>query len=352
MDGTKDFEMYLRQLLSYGQETLQPLNESDYPKSEREFAALLNELGNDIQEMKRFASELADGNLSGVPQTANPLLDSLKSLHSNIRHITWQARQVEGGDYSQRIDFMGEFSESFNSMVEKLKVRSEEQKESERTERKIARQRESMLTMQLRQQVRYYLDIVEANQRLSKFRHDTRNHYFSLDSLLEKGDIEGAQEYLRTITSIVKPERELIQTGNIVFDALLTDKLNIARTEGIEVESSIILDRHLRINNFDWCSLFGNVLDNAIEACTNIPKDKRKIWVSVKNRGNVLQTDIRNTALPPKKIVAGYQSSKMNPEEHGWGMRIIEDVVQKYGGVLKVDYRCGIFKLSFLLCDV
>lgn len=352
MDGSRDFEMYLRKLLSYDMEALQPLNESDYPESEKEFARLLNELGSDILEMKRFACELADGNLSSVPQAANPMLDSLKSLHSNLRHITWQASQVEGGDYNQRIDFMGEFSESFNSMVEKLKVRSEEQRETERIERKIARQKESMLTMQLNQQVRYYLDIVEANQRLSKFRHDTRNHYFSIDSLLEKGDIEGAQEYLRTITSIVKPEKELIQTGNIVFDALLTDKLNIARNEGIEVETSILLDRHLIINNFDWCSLFGNVLDNAIEACTNIPQDKRKIWFNVKNRGNMLQTDIRNTAMPPKKSATGYQSSKMNPEEHGWGMRIIEEVVHKYGGVLKTDYQNGTFRLSFLLCDV
>ena len=352
MDGTRDFEMYLRQLLSYDIEALQPLHESDYPESEKEFAKLLNELGSEILEMKRFASELADGNLSSAPQDTNPLLDSLKSLHSNLRHITWQAKQVEGGDYNQRIDFMGEFSESFNSMVEKLKVRSEEQKEAERIEKKIAKQRESMLTMQLNQQVRYYLDIVEANQRLSKFRHDTRNHYFSIDSLLEKGDIEGAKEYLQTITSIVKPDRELIQTGNIVFDALLTDKLNIARNEGIEVETSILLERYLSINNFDWCSLFGNVLDNAIEACMNIPQAKRKIWVSVKNRGNMLQTDIRNTAMPPKKNATGYQSSKTNPEEHGWGMRIIEEVVHKYRGVLQTDYQDGIFKLSFLLCDV
>lgn len=352
MKDSIGFETYLRQLLSNDMEVLQPLKESDYPESEKELARLLNELGAYIMDMKWFASELADGNLSSVPQAANPLLDSLKSLHASLRHITWQARQVEEGDYNQRIDFMGEFSESFNSMVDKLKSRSEEQKEKEKIEKKIARQREAMLTMQLKQQVRYYLDIVDANQRLSKFRHDTRNHYFSIDSLLEKGDIVGAQEYLRTITSIVKPGWELVQTGNIVFDALLSDKLNIARTAGIEVETNILLNRHLQIGNFDWCSLFGNVLDNAIEACMNMQQDKRKIWIIVKNRGNMLLSDIRNTALPPKKDAIGYQSSKNNPEEHGWGMRIISDVVRKYDGVLDTDYKNGIFKLSFLLCDV
>jgi diguanylate cyclase (GGDEF)-like protein len=45
---------------------------------------------------------------------------SLKNLQANLRHLTWKTQQVANGDYQQRVDFMGEFSQSFNLMVETL----------------------------------------------------------------------------------------------------------------------------------------------------------------------------------------------------------------------------------------
>ena len=75
-------------------------------------------------ECRSFASVLAAGNLEmELPGEKNEMAASLKSLHAGLKHLTWQAQQVAKGDYSQRIDFMGAFSDAFNTMIEQLSER-------------------------------------------------------------------------------------------------------------------------------------------------------------------------------------------------------------------------------------
>ena len=79
-----------------------------------------------LSECNLFAKTLANGDLTHkLPSQQNELASSLKSLHSSLRHLTWQTQQVAKGDYTQRIDFMGEFSEAFNAMVVQLKERQD-----------------------------------------------------------------------------------------------------------------------------------------------------------------------------------------------------------------------------------
>ena len=64
---------------------------------------------------------LASGDLSAtLPRGGLQVTHSLKSLQANLRHLTWKTQQIASGDFSQRVDFMGEFSAAFNSMVGQL----------------------------------------------------------------------------------------------------------------------------------------------------------------------------------------------------------------------------------------
>jgi hypothetical protein len=88
----------------------------------RKLAALLNQLFTFFREMHEFTVPLSNGNLNDIkpPQPRNFLVSPFKELHSRLLHLTWQAEQVARGDYSQRVDFMGDFSNAFNHMVESL----------------------------------------------------------------------------------------------------------------------------------------------------------------------------------------------------------------------------------------
>lgn len=77
----------------------------------------LIELLNYLEELRHFVSALSSGDLDASLQLTGPLAGSLKGLHANLRHLTWQTQQVAAGDFGQRVDFMGAFSDAFNSMV-------------------------------------------------------------------------------------------------------------------------------------------------------------------------------------------------------------------------------------------
>ena len=77
-----------------------------------------------LLETRNFAKALSKGDLtSAVPSIGNDLAAPLKTLHAALKHLSWQTQQVAKGDYQQRVDFMGDFSTDFNSMVEQLEQR-------------------------------------------------------------------------------------------------------------------------------------------------------------------------------------------------------------------------------------
>ena len=79
-----------------------------------------------ITQLSDFAIALSNGNFNAeTPPSSNELAAPLKGLHASLMHLTWQAKQVAKGDYSQRVDFMGEFANAFNMMIEQLAERQE-----------------------------------------------------------------------------------------------------------------------------------------------------------------------------------------------------------------------------------
>jgi len=74
----------------------------------------------DMLAVQSFALSMSRGDLSASLKAKGVMSGSLKALQGSLRHLAWQTRMVAKGDFSQRVDFMGEFSESFNSMVASL----------------------------------------------------------------------------------------------------------------------------------------------------------------------------------------------------------------------------------------
>ncbi len=80
----------------------------------------LKKLIEEMLAVQRMALALANGDLIQPLQVKGTMAGALKTLQANLRHLTWQTQMIAQGDFSQRVDFMGEFSESFNTMVQHL----------------------------------------------------------------------------------------------------------------------------------------------------------------------------------------------------------------------------------------
>ena len=86
-----------------------------------DYAVELDRLAVSLATLQRFAMALCQGDLShDLNGLVGPIAGSLKMLQANLRHLTWQAKQIADGDFTQRVDFLGDFSTAFNSMVERL----------------------------------------------------------------------------------------------------------------------------------------------------------------------------------------------------------------------------------------
>lgn len=107
----------------------EPVSEVEVPEEMADFmqyAILLEQMQN---EQKNFARLLVKGELNAkLPPHTNHLTDGLKQVHAQLRHLSWQAQCVAKGDYKQRVDFMGDFSKSFNNMVILLSERENDLK--------------------------------------------------------------------------------------------------------------------------------------------------------------------------------------------------------------------------------
>lgn len=110
----------------------------------RDLGEGLNFLRDSVLEMKNYAAALSRGNLSVEPPSReNFLCQGLKSIHANLNHLSWQAKQVAKGDYSQNVSYMGEFSDAFNRMTKQLSDREKKLKEDAQAEKSHAETVES-----------------------------------------------------------------------------------------------------------------------------------------------------------------------------------------------------------------
>jgi diguanylate cyclase (GGDEF)-like protein len=101
-----------------------PLDETLFSPQYQVLVTRINRLQQIFQQLNNFTRALSQGSLEeSFPDRRNYLAACLKQLHSQLKHLTWQAQCVAKGDYNQNIDFMGDFSEAFNTMVGQLKER-------------------------------------------------------------------------------------------------------------------------------------------------------------------------------------------------------------------------------------
>lgn len=100
-------------------------------ETEKGFLTVVNELIESFSEAYLFAQALSNGQLNhSLPKPYNFLSSPFKQLHSQLMHLTWQTERIAAGDYNQRVDFMGDFSKAFNSMVFKLAQREKDLKQA------------------------------------------------------------------------------------------------------------------------------------------------------------------------------------------------------------------------------
>lgn len=191
----------------------------------------------------------------------------------------------------------------------------------------------------------YYAEVGRKYEETRKIRHDINNHLSALGILINDGRTEEAKAYLGEISSELALQKPPAASGRAVLDALLFGKARTAESKNIKLEISIDKVFPQSISDYDLCGIFGNILDNAIEACDKY--DNGYIRLTVRKQREMLCIFCEN---PYSGVIAtDCETSKPDKTAHGFGIRRIEQLAAKHGGIVKISAENGIFSISVLI---
>jgi hypothetical protein len=142
----------------------------------------------------------------------------------------------------------------------------------------------------------------------------------------------------------------LAKTGNDDLDIVLAEKMFLAEKRGVKLQCIVDGGRFSFMRTEDICSLFGNAIDNAIEAAAKEPiAEKRIVMLHTAAKGNMLSLHVENPCFEKPQFADGLPlTTKNDTDYHGFGMRSMRYVAEKYGGVLTAAWEDGIFSLDVL----
>lgn len=209
----------------------------------------------------------------------------------------------------------------------------------------ITTQKQEVFRRQMRDQAKHTEDILAAQTELKHLRHDLKNHLIALNDFFERQDFDGGRTYLETLEFATDKTANTVETGNAALDAILNTKRRIAKAQGIAFETYLQIPENLFLDPVDTCIIFGNALDNAIEACERQKEGEKKIVVSAFYDEGRLHCKIVNTVAPEEMV--GLGTTKQDKENHGFGIQSIKAALGNYAGMHSFIKEKGIFTLQF-----
>ncbi len=222
-------------------------------------------------------------------------------------------------------------------LYENMSKQSQELKEKELSEQ------------QFNTQIKHLNELVIIQKQTRSIKHDLANHLISIKSYLSDNKIDECCDYVNNLINYADINSDIIDTGNSVIDAILTAKKNLAKSKKIEFIFDIQIPENLKINSSDCCIIFGNALDNAIEACEKV-QDYKYIKINLIYHENSLVCKITNSSVNIKNPLL--QTTKRDKENHGIGFSNIRDTLEKYNHIMRTEQNDGEFVLYFILYDV
>lgn len=192
---------------------------------------------------------------------------------------------------------------------------------------------------------KYYAEVNNMYTKMRGWRHDYRHHIQTMKVHAANGEYEEIDKYLDMLDDDLTNVETVIKTGNRMADAILNSKLSLAAEKKIMVKAEAKIPVSLSVSELDLCIIISNLLDNAIDACMELPEDKRLIRIYIEMKGNYLYFSLTNTAGGKKK--QHFHTTK--GEGHGFGLARIDSIVKKYGGYVTRASEDEAFSTEILL---
>lgn len=177
--------------------------------------------------------------------------------------------------------------------------------------------------------------------------HDLKHQIAAIRSRVGKASFD---KYMDRLEDSINEYGTVVDCGNETVNVVLTEKNILCSTCGVKF--SYIIDGHLFdfMTEMEIYSLFGNALDNALESCVKVEdKEQRVIALRAMAHGDIIVLHVENSCQEEPDIVDGMPVTTKQGAGHGFGLRSIQSIAEKYAGVASVQMENHIFKLTVLM---
>lgn len=175
----------------------------------------------------------------------------------------------------------------------------------------------------------YYKDLESHQEEIRMIRHDMKNKLVPIVKYLSEGSSEKAEAEIRGMLQEIVNLESSAYTRNIAVNAILNSKNAMAVKKGILCTYDIMLPEILKMEISELGTLFGNLMDNAIEACEKCRQEERFLELTAYCYGDSLVIKERNSTA---EKVENLNTSKADSLNHGLGLKSIDKIIEKYNG--------------------
>lgn len=197
---------------------------------------------------------------------------------------------------------------------------------------------------QMETQRNYYRERIKDEERVRSVYHDLKNHLL----VLESGQTtEAARQMAQTLRSQIADYEDYVHTGNEFLNIILRNKAANAREKQIDFSAMVDFNGIDFMEPFDISTIFGNAIDNAIEASEKLPEELRLITVRAERIRDMLIITVENHTMPDVSPVEG--TTKKDRFIHGFGIPNIKNAVEKYGGQCSFRQENGTYRLKIII---
>ena len=193
---------------------------------------------------------------------------------------------------------------------------------------------------------KYYEGKIKKNEEIQRFQHDMKKHMKIIRQLCDEipnsnCQIERLREYVETYLDTY-PEQAVVYTGNIISDYFISELINALSTND-EFRYDVMgkLPSEIVISDADLSILLGNALDNAREELLKID-GACYFRIVFKNYNDKIMIKIENTRLQ-------YKEKNVNSDGHGYGIKNMREVVNRYNGTLEIIESVDSFSVDIFI---
>lgn len=190
-----------------------------------------------------------------------------------------------------------------------------------------------LMVKQVENQLEHYEALNEMRKEYHSFRHDYMNHMQCIRALIKSNKNSEAEEYINNLSQSSVISSPDCETGNYILDAIIADKTLMAEKSGMKIKvNGVFTDK---FNSVDLCIIFSNLLDNAIEACLNVP-GSRIIAIDMKLQQGYQFIAISNPYIQNNNTQL--LTTKQDKVRHGFGLSNVRNAVERHGGELLITH--------------